>query len=124
MPVRNVTGMTSADTHQTPDSASSTGVAFLKLLGGVALWLFAAFTFAVLPVCVMASDGCDAGDTKMICTATGQNAVVWTPVLAAPAAALLGTWGLASRRENGPLAWMIALMMLMATWFVVLSIAR
>ncbi|MFI0741610.1 hypothetical protein ACH4PU_26575 [Streptomyces sp. NPDC021100] len=116
--------MTSADTHQAPEGASSAGTAFLKLLGGVALWLFAAFTFTTLPISVMASDGCTTGDTGMICTVAGQNAVFWTPGLASPAAALLGTWGLASRRENGPMAWMTALMMLMATWFVVLSIAR
>ncbi|MGK5639550.1 hypothetical protein ACSNOK_14750 [Streptomyces sp. URMC 126] len=116
--------MTSADTHQAPDGASSAGTALLKMLGGVALWLFAAFTFTTLPLSVMASDGCGTGDTQMICTAAGQNVVFWTPVLGAPAAAFLGTWGLVSRRENAPLAWMAALMMLMATWFVVLSIAR
>ncbi|WP_171171058.1 hypothetical protein [Streptomyces sp. I05A-00742] len=115
--------MTPANLQQQPTRASSAGTVFLKVLGGAALWIFAGATFIFLPLGVMASDGCDTGDTRMICTVAGQNAVAWTPIIAAPTAGALGTWGLASRRELAPAAWMLAIMMLMATWMVVLSIA-
>ncbi|MBZ4321979.1 hypothetical protein [Streptomyces huiliensis] len=116
--------MTSADAAQTPTTAAadSAAVTALKVMGTAALWLFAGLTFLILPFTVMASDGCNQGDTRAICTVAGQQAAAWIPWLTAPAAALLGTWGLMSRREGAPVAWGVALVMLMGAWVVVLGI--
>ncbi|MGI5338227.1 hypothetical protein ACQEVS_12900 [Streptomyces sp. CA-181903] len=91
----------------------------LKAVGMAALWIFAGLTFLFLPLSVMASDGCDQGDTRTICTTAAQQAVGWIPLLTAPTAALLGTWGLVSRREGAPVAWGVAVAMLMGAWVVV-----
>ncbi|GAA0431653.1 hypothetical protein [Streptomyces luteireticuli] len=95
----------------------------LKAIGGLALWLFAGATFLLLPFTVMASDNCDADDARTICTAAGQQAVAYVPLITAPAATALGMWGLLSRRDMAPLAWIIAMVMLGVTWMVVISIA-
>ncbi|MEV6674926.1 hypothetical protein [Streptomyces sp. NPDC051162] len=95
-----------------------------KFFGGVVLWLFAAFTFCVLPITVMGSDGCNEGDTQPICSLAVQQAVVFIPVITAPIAALLGTWGLCSRRAIAPFAWMAAMLLLVIAWAVVSEISR
>lgn len=95
-----------------------------KFLGGAVLWLFAAFTFCVLPIAVMGSDGCYEGDTQPICSLAVQRTVVFVPVLAAPTAAILGTWGLCSRRAAAPFAWMGAMLLLVVAWAVVSEISR
>ncbi|MBC2877719.1 MULTISPECIES: hypothetical protein [Streptomyces] len=72
--------MTPADLTHAPatDSTGSAGSpadTALRVLGIVALWVFAGLTFLILPLSVMASDGCDQGDTRTICTTAGQQAV-------------------------------------------------
>ncbi|MFI9200044.1 hypothetical protein [Streptomyces sp. NPDC053048] len=96
--------------------------AVLKGLGGVALWVLAGLTFFFLPMSVMASDGCSETDPRVICTVAGQQAVVLVPLVASPVAAVLGTWGVASRRESGWVAWLLATLMLGAAWVVVACI--
>ncbi|MGA5133240.1 hypothetical protein [Streptomyces blastmyceticus] len=95
-----------------------------KLVGGAILWLFAAVTFCVLPLSTMASDGCNEGDTQLICSIGAQQAVVFIPMLTAPTAAALGTWGLCSRRAIAPFAWIAAMLLLMGTWAAVGEITR
>ncbi|MFI1797028.1 hypothetical protein ACH427_06650 [Streptomyces sp. NPDC020379] len=95
-----------------------------KFLGGAVLWLFAAFTFCVLPITVMASDGCNEGDTQPICSLAVQQAVVAIPMLTAPTAAILGTWGFCSRRGVGLIAWMGAMLLLIGAWAAVKAITE
>lgn len=95
----------------------------LKYLGGVALWVFAAFTFLLLPLNVMASDGCFDGDTRAICTAAGQNAVAYIPMVTAPLAGVLGTYGLAAEGGRARGLYAVAMGALVAAWVVVSAIA-
>ncbi|KNB49585.1 hypothetical protein [Streptomyces caatingaensis] len=109
--------MTAAARHE------SAAANCLKAIGGLVLWLFAGATFLFAPLAVMASDPCAPEDTQLICTAAGQQLVAYVPLGAALAAAPLGTWGLVSRRELAPLAWVAAMATLAVAWFVVLAIA-
>ncbi|SEP41447.1 hypothetical protein [Amycolatopsis saalfeldensis] len=68
------------------------------------------FSLGLGSVCVMASDGCSGGDTRFICTASGQNTVFWLP-LSGWATAIVGSLpiaGWASRRGWGPWAGLFA----------------
>ncbi|MGW1073165.1 hypothetical protein [Streptomyces sp. NPDC002537] len=96
----------------------------LKIVGGVTLWLFAAYTFLILPLSVMASDNCNQGDTRTICSVGAQQSVGLIPELTVPIAIALGTWGLCSRRNRAYLAWVAAVLLLLAAWVAVGEIAK
>ncbi|MFI1797027.1 hypothetical protein ACH427_06645 [Streptomyces sp. NPDC020379] len=96
----------------------------LKFVGCVVLWLFAAYTLFVLPLSVMASDNCDQGDTRTICSVDVQQAVGLIPELTVPIALAVGTWGICSRRRWAPAAWVTAVVLLMAAWVTVGAIIR
>ncbi|MEU5430648.1 hypothetical protein AB0H73_34300 [Streptomyces olivoreticuli] len=96
----------------------------LKFVGGVVLWLFAAYTRVVLPLSVMASDNCNQGDTRTICSVDAQQAVGLIPAIAVPIALVLGTWGVCSRRKWAPAAWATAVVLLMGAWIAVGEITR
>ncbi|MBH1932825.1 hypothetical protein I5Q34_00690 [Streptomyces sp. AV19] len=112
--------MTAADARTHYDKAVPN---CLKAIGGLVLWLFAGATFLFAPLMAMASDPCGPADTELICTAAGQQLVVYIPLGTALVAAPLGTWGLVSRRETARLAWLLAMAMLVVTWMVTSSIA-
>ncbi|MFC4516264.1 hypothetical protein [Streptomyces ehimensis] len=105
------------------DPGSDPTTLVLKYLGGVVLWVFAAFTFLLLPLNVMASDGCFDGDTRAICTVAGQNAVAYVPMVTAPLAGVLGTYGLAAEGGRARGLYAVAMGMLVAAWVVVSAIA-
>ncbi|MEU2869958.1 hypothetical protein ABZ769_12235 [Streptomyces olivoreticuli] len=96
----------------------------LKFVGGVILWLFAAYTRVVLPLSVMASDNCNQGDTRTICSPAAQEAVGTIPAITVPIALVLGTWGVCSRWKWAPAAWVTAVVLLMGAWVAVGEITR
>lgn len=121
-----VTGMTSMPDTQPPRTGQYNDPASiaLKIVGGVTLWLFAAYTFLILPLSVMASDNCNQGDTRTICSVGAQQSVGLIPELTVPIAIALGTWGLCSRRNRAYLAWVAAVLLLLAAWVAVGEIAK
>ncbi|RLV08987.1 hypothetical protein CTZ27_09725 [Streptomyces griseocarneus] len=89
-------------------------------LGCALLWGFAAVVFFLLPVSVMGSDGCYSDNaTQPICSLGVQQFVVFGPMITAPIAAIFGTWGLCSRRELAPIAWVVAMLILGGVWVTV-----
>lgn len=95
-----------------------------KFFGVLLLWLFSAWTLVVLPLSVMASDDCDQGDTRTICSVAAQGAIGTISSTTVPIALVLGTWGICSRRKWAPAAWVTAVALLMGAWIAVREIAK
>lgn len=91
---------------------------FSKVILAAALWFFALLTFTLLPFAGYARERCFVGDTRLVCADAGQLFVICLPLAVAPAAALVGTWGLRSTRAEGVLAWVGAFAGLIVTWVV------
>ncbi|MGW7486020.1 hypothetical protein [Streptomyces sp. NPDC054786] len=96
---------------------SDVGSFVLRFLVGTILVGLAGLTALTAPMLVMASDSCFVGDTRIICSAGGQRAVVYIPVLAAASSVLLTVRGLALRRPATVLA---ALCLLVLGWLAAL----
>ncbi|MBB4892158.1 ACR3 family arsenite efflux pump ArsB [Streptomyces olivoverticillatus] len=109
---------------ESASAKSNPGSAFAVFVGVVALWLFAGATFFLLPLSVMASDGCFEGDARTICTATGQQVVGFLPLMTAPIAAIAGTWGLLASGDKPKLAYVVAIVALVLVWAVVGAITK
>lgn len=90
----------------------------LKVILGAALWFCAVLTLTLLPFAAYARERCYVGDTRLVCSDTGQLFVLCLPLAVAPAAALAGTWGLRTTRAEGVLAWVGAFAALIVSWVV------
>lgn len=87
------------------------------------VWLGAGLTLMFLPMITMsAGSECGMGDTRFICTDTGQDTIVYVAVYTSLVAALAGTWGAFSPRVLGRVVWGAALVALGIAWLINLLI--
>ncbi|MGX1760522.1 hypothetical protein ACWIG5_27005 [Streptomyces lydicus] len=106
------------------DTAPSvTGSAAARVVAGVLVLAFAAVTGLFAPFLVMASDGCNEGDARTICSTGGQQIVGTLPVGAAFVAALLAVVGMGSRGAAGRGCLLAAPCLLALAWVVSYAIA-
>ncbi|QIY55913.1 hypothetical protein HEP86_17035 [Streptomyces sp. RPA4-5] len=105
------------------DAPPVTGSAVGRFFVGLLLLAFAGVTGLFGPLLVMASDGCNEGDARMICSTGGQQIVGGLPVAAAFVAALLTVVGMGSKGGAGWRCLLAAPCLLGGSWVVSLAIA-
>ncbi|MYX08988.1 hypothetical protein GTW98_19635 [Streptomyces sp. SID8375] len=94
-----------------------------RIFIGLLILAFAGVTGLFAPLLVMASDSCNEGDARMICSAGAQQIVGGLPVAAAFVAALLAVVGIGSRSAAGWGCLLAAPCVLVVSWVVSLGIA-
>ncbi|MEU6330676.1 hypothetical protein ABZ851_25860 [Streptomyces sp. NPDC047049] len=100
-----------------------TGSAAARVVAGVLVLAFAAVTGLFAPFLVMASDGCNEGDARTICSVGAQQVVGNLPVIAAFVAALLAVVGMSSRGGAGRGCLLAAPCLLVVAWVVSMALA-
>ncbi|MFG2532621.1 hypothetical protein [Streptomyces sp. NPDC048516] len=112
-----------APSSSVPDATPSvTGSAAGRIVGGLLVLAFAGMTGLFAPFLVMASDGCNEGDARTICSVGAQQVVGNLPVIAAFVAALLAVMGMGSRGTAGRVCLLAAPFPPALAWVVSLAI--
>lgn len=104
------------------DAPPVTGSAVGRFFVGLLLLAFAGVTGLFGPLLVMASDGCNEGDARMICSTGAQQIVGTLPLVSAFVAALLTVVGMASRGAAGWVCLLAAPCLLAVAWVASLAI--
>ncbi|MFE1171610.1 hypothetical protein [Streptomyces sp. NPDC058773] len=104
-------------------ASSDTGSTVGRVVIGLLVLAFAGVTGLFAPLLVMASDNCNEGDARAICSASVQQIVGGLPVGAAFVAALLAVVGMANRSAAGWGCLLAAPFLLVVSWVVALGLA-
>ncbi|MFG2139613.1 hypothetical protein [Streptomyces sp. NPDC048650] len=104
------------------DAPPVTGSDVGRILIGLLVLAFAGVTGLFAPLLVMASDGCNEGDARTICSAGAQQIVGNLPVGAAFVAAVLTVVGMSNRGNAGWGCLLAAPCLLAVAWVVSLAI--
>ncbi len=120
---RMINDQAPADPSVSDTAPPVTGSAAARVVAGVLVLAFAAVTGLFAPFLVMASDGCNEGDARTICSVGAQQVVGNLPVIAAFVAALLAVVGMSSRGGAGRGCLLAAPCLLVVAWVASMALA-